>query len=178
MESLGIDPRAILISAVGFLILMTVLIKFAFGPLFKMLEARQTHIQGNIDEAQARRDEMVRLQRDYEDRLAKIEDEARDKIQAAVKDAQAARDEIIAKAKADSAAIFARGQEEIEQERRKALIEMRDQVADLAIGAASRVVKTNLDSANHARLIDDVIAGLGAESSTRLSNGSTNGSAN
>ncbi len=175
MESLGINPQAILISAVGFLILMTVLVKFAFGPLFKMLEARQTHIQGNIDEAQARRDEMVRLQHDYEDRLAKIEDEARDKIQAAVRDAQAARDEILAKAKADSGIIVERARQEIEQEKRKALIEMRDQVAELAIGAASRVVKTNLDGANHARLIDDVIAGLGtAESSTRLTNGSAN----
>jgi len=175
LTSLGINPQAILISIVGFLILMTVLVKFAFGPLFKMLEARQTHIQGNIDEAQARRDEMVRLQHDYEDRLAKIEDEARDKIQAAVRDAQAARDEILAKAKTDSEVIVERARQEIEQEKRKALIEMRDQVAELAIGAASRVVKTNLDGANHARLIDDVIAGLGtADSSTRLTNGSAN----
>ncbi len=175
MGSLGIDTQAILISIVGFLILMFVLVKYAFGPLFNLLEARQKHIQGNIDEAQARRDEMVRLQREYEDRLAKIEDEARDKIQAAVKDAQAARDEILAKAKADSEAIVLRGQQEIEQERRKVLIEMRDQVANLAIGAASRVVKTNLDGPNHARLIDDVIAGLGtADSSTRLTNGSAN----
>lgn len=174
LTSLGIDPRAILISIVGFLILITVLIKYAFGPIFKMLEARQTHIQGNIDEAQARRDEMVRLQRDYEDRLAKIEDEARDKIQAAVKDAQAARDEILTKAKADSEIIVSRARLEIEQEKLKSLIEMRDQVANLAISAASRVVKTNLDGPNHARLIDDVIAGLGAESSTRLANGSAN----
>lgn len=160
LTSLGIDGRSILISAVGFLILMTVLVKFAFGPLFGMLEKRQSSIQGNIDEAQNRRNEMVNLQREYEERLAKIEDEARDKIQGAIKEAQAARDEIIAKAKADSEAVLTRGREELEIEKQKALIEMRDQVADLAISAASRVVKTNLDGANHARLIDDVIAGL------------------
>ena len=174
MEALGIDFKFILIQAIGFLCLVAILVKFAFGPILRLLESRQKHIQGNIDEAQSRRDEMVRLQHDYEDRLAKIEDEARDKIQAAVRDAQAARDEIVAKAKADSDAIVARGREEIEQEKRKALIEMRDQVAELAIGAASRVVKTNLDGPNHARLIDDVIAGLGDGSSTRLTNGSAN----
>ncbi len=175
MEALGIDFKLILIQSIGFLCLVAILVKFAFGPILKLLATRQTHIQGNIDEAQARRDEMVRLQHDYEDRLAKIEDEARDKIQAAVKEAHAARDEILAKAKTDSEAIVERGRQEIEQERQKSMITMRDEVANLAIGAASRVVKTNLDSANHARLIDEVIASLGAESSTRMA---ANGSAN
>ncbi len=174
IDQLGIDYRFVAVMAVGFVLLFLLLKKFAFGPIFNILQQRQDTIRHDLDEAESRRNEMVRLQHDYEDRLAKIEDEARDKIQAAVKDAQAARDEIVAKAKADSDAIVARGREEIEQEKRKALIEMRDQVAELAIGAASRVVKTSLDSANHARLIDDVIAGLGDGSSTRLTNGSAN----
>jgi len=162
VESLGIEPRFILISAVGFLILITVLKKFAFGPIFGMLQARQDTIRGNLDEAEARRAEMERLQREYEASLARIEEEARDKIQAAVKDAQAARDEIIAKAQADSQAIVQRGQEEIDRERAKAMVEMRDQIADLATTAASRLVRQNLNAGNHAQLIDEVIGGIGA----------------
>lgn len=160
LEQLGIDWKLILVMLTGFLLLVFILSKYAFGPILSLLDNRQKSIQGNIDEAQNRRNEMVNLQRDYEGRLAKIEEEARDKIQGAIKEAQAARDEIIAKAKADSEAILVRGREELEIEKQKALITMRDQVADLAIGAASRVVKTNLDGANHARLVDDVIANL------------------
>ena len=160
LEQLGIDWKLIVVMLTGFLLLVFILSKYAFGPILSLLDNRQKSIQGNIDEAQNRRNEMVNLQRDYEGRLAKIEEEARDKIQGAIKEAQAARDEIIAKAKADSEAILVRGREELEIEKQKALITMRDQVADLAIGAASRVVKTNLDGANHARLVDDVIANL------------------
>lgn len=162
MQALGIDPRFILISAVGFLILVFVLSKFAFGPLLGVLEQRQTTIRGNLDEAEARRNEMVRLQHEYEERLAKIEDEARDKIQSAIREAQAARDEIITKAQADSHAIVARGNEELAQERAKAMEEMRNEVAELAIQVAGRVVKQNLDAGNHARLIDDVIGSISA----------------
>ena len=174
LEQLGIDFKLVLVMLVGFLLLVFILSKFAFGPILSLLDNRQKSIQANIDEAQDRRNEMVNLQRDYEGRLAKIEEEARDKIQVAIKEAQVARDEIIAKAKADSEAILVRGREELAIEKQKALIEMRDQVADLAIGAASRVVKTNLDGAGHARLVDDVIANLGSMNGSSARAGSLN----
>ncbi len=162
LQSLGIDLTFLATIAVGFLILFAVLKRFAFGPIFGMLQARQDNIRTNLDEAQHRRDEMVRLQQDYEERLAKIEDEARDKIQAAVREAQAARDEIITRAQADSQAIVQRGEADIERRRQQSMVEMRDQLADLAIQAASRVVRGNLNSASHAQLIDEVIAGVGS----------------
>ena len=174
LEQLGIDWKLILVMLTGFLLLVFILSKYAFGPILSLLDNRQKSIQGNIDEAQNRRNEMVNLQRDYEGRLAKIEEEARDKIQTAIKEAHIVRDEIIARAKADSEAILVRGREELEIEKQKALITMRDQVADLAIGAASRVVKTSLDGANHARLVDDVIANLGNMNGSSVGAGSLN----
>jgi F-type H+-transporting ATPase subunit b len=166
LESLGIDWRFILISAIGFLILVFVLRKFAFGPILGMLQQRQDYIRGNLNEAEERRNEMVRLQQDYEQRLAQIEDEARDKIQAAVKEAQAARDEIVNRARTESETIVQRAHQEVERERAKAMVEMRNQIAELAIQAAGQVVKQTLDSRSHARLIDDVIAGVGRNGNT------------
>lgn len=162
LTDLGIDARFVLIAFVGFLILLFVLSKFAFGPIAATLQARQDKIRGDLDDAQARRDEMVRLQKDYESRLAAIEDEARNKIQAAVKEAQAARDEIIAKAQADAQAIVARGQAEVEAERAKALVEARNQIVDLASLMARQSTKQNLSAGGQASLIDDAIAKIGA----------------
>ena len=161
MEQLGIDPKFIFVQAVGFIILVLVLKKYAFGPLFGLLQQRQDTIRHSLDEAEARRAEMERLQHEYEARLAKIEDEARDKIQAAVKEAQAARDDIIARARTESEAIVQRGNESMARERTKAMAEMRDQIAELAIRAASQVVNRSLDGQSHAALIDNVIAGIG-----------------
>ena len=166
LETLGIDPRFILVAIVGFIALMWVLMKFAFGPLVNTLQARQDKIQGDLDEAQQRRDEMVALQRDYENRLAAIEDEARDKIQAAVKEAQAARDEIIARAQSDAQAIIVRGQAEIDAERAKSLTEARNQIVDLATLMARRSAMENLSAAGQSNLIDDAIAKFGSVTST------------
>lgn len=172
LESLGIDLKFLATIAVGFLILFLVLRKYAFGPIFAMLQARQDNIRQNLDEAQSRRDEMVRLQQEYEERLAKIEDEARNKIQAAVREAQAARDEIMQRAQADAQAIVARGQGDIERQRQQAMVEMRDQLADLAIQAASRVIRKDLSGQGHAQLIDEVIAGVGGMNSSSASSAS------
>lgn len=172
LETLGIDPGFVLVSIVGFALLMFVLIKFAFGPLVTTLQARQDKIQGDLDEAQQRRDEMVALQRDYENRLAAIEDEARDKIQAAVKEAQAARDEILKRAQDDAQAIITRGHSEIAAERAKSLTEARNQIVDLATLMARRSVQENLSAAGQSNLIDDAIGRI-----STASVGSQNGAA-
>jgi F-type H+-transporting ATPase subunit b len=166
LQQLGIDPKFILVMAVGFVLLFLLLKKFAFGPIFGVLQQRQDKIRGDLDEAEARRNEMLALQRDYETRLAKIEEEARDKIQAAVKEAQAARDEIIAKAQADREAIVRRGEQELASAREKAMVELRDQIANLATSGAERILKEQLNTQNHSRLIDDVIAGIGPTGSS------------
>ncbi len=162
LETLGIEPRLILVTLVGFLILLFVLSKYAFGPLVATLQARQDKIKGDLDDAQARRDEMVALQRDYETRLAAIEDEARDKIQSAVKEAQLARDQILHKAHDDAQAIVQRGQEEAIAERAKLLVDSRNQIVDLATLMARQSAKENLSVAGQANLIDDAIAKIGA----------------
>ncbi len=162
LETLGIQPRLFLVTLIGFLILLYVLSKFAFGPLVATLQARQDKIRGDLDDAQARRDEMVALQRDYEQRLAAIEDEARDKIQAAVKEAQLARDQILSKAHEDAQAIVVRGQEEAASERSKALVDSRNQIVDLATLMARQSAKENLSAAGQANLIDDAIAKIGS----------------
>ena len=178
LETLGIDPRFILVSIVGFVLLMWVLMKFAFTPLVNTLQARQDKITGDLDEAQQRRDEMVALQRDYETRLAAIEDEARDKIQAAVKEAQSARDEILNRAHADAQAIVARGQADIDAERAKSLTEARNQIVDLATLMARRSAQENLSAAGQANLIDDAIGRIQTASVGTQHGAQANGTAN
>lgn len=161
-QTLGIDLRFIVISLIGFLILLYVLMNFAFKPMVKTLNARQDKIRGDLDEADAARARMIALQRDYEHKLAAIEDEARDKIQGAVREAQAARDEMIARAHQDAAAIMVRGQAEIEAERAKSLAEARNQIVDLATMMARQSTRQNLSAQGQSALIDDAIAKVGA----------------
>lgn len=162
LETLGIEPRYILVSIVGFLILLYVLMNYAFKPMVSTLNARQDKIRGDLDEAEASRNRMIALQREYEQKLAAIEDEARDKIQAAVREAQAARDQMIARAHEDAAAIVQRGQAEVEAERAKALADARNQIVDLATLMARQATGQNLSAQGQSALIDNAIARMGA----------------
>lgn len=162
LDTFGISLPFILTIAFGFVILFAILKKFAFGPIFGMLQARQDKIRGDLDDAESRRNEMVQLQKQYETRLAQIEDEARDKIQSATREAQTAREELLQKAHADAQAIVERARGEIQREREIANAEMRNQIASLSAQVAGRLIKQTLDPNSHARLVDDVISGIGA----------------
>ena len=165
LNSLGIDPLYILVSLIGFAILVFVLSKYAFRPIADTLDARQKKITGDLSEAEARRDEMVRLQKDYEQRLADIEDQARETIAKASREASAATEAQLGRAREEAATIVQRGTEEVEAERAKAIVEARNQIVDLATALARRAVKQELNVTAHAQLIDEVIAGLGAKGS-------------
>jgi len=165
LHQLGIDPKYILVSLIGFVILVFVLSKYAFRPIADTLDARQKKITGDLTEAEARRDEMVRLQKDYEQRLAGIEDEARETIAKASREANAVTEASLGRAREEAAMIVQRGTEEVDAERAKAIIESRDQIVDLASALARRAVKQELNVTAHAQLIDEVIAGLSAKGS-------------
>jgi F-type H+-transporting ATPase subunit b len=158
VEALGLDPKFLLIQAVAFLLLLIVLTKFAFRPLLNILEARQENIRNDLDQAESRRLEMERLQKDYEERLAKIEDEARDKIQQAIKQAEGIRDEILTKARTESEQVLAVGRAEIDRDRIRSMAQMRNEIADLAIHAAQSVVGKNLSAQGHDQLIAEALS--------------------
>ena len=158
MEALGLSPQFLIIQAVSFVLLLVVLTKFAFRPILNILEERQKSIRDDLDSAESRRLEMERLQKDYETRLAQIEDEARDKIQQAIKQAEGVRDEILSKARTESEQVLAAGREEIDRDRIRSMAQMRNEVADLAIHAAQSVVGKNLSSAGHDQLIAEALS--------------------
>jgi F-type H+-transporting ATPase subunit b len=100
--------------------------------------------------------------RDYEVRLGGIEAEAREKIQAAIKEAQGMKEEIIASAHGDAEKILRRGQDEIQREKQRALVELRTEVADLAVQAAGKILGSAIDDRQHRALINDFVNKVGA----------------
>ena len=164
LKQLGITPELLLTQIIGFLILMFLLWRFAFGKIFAILDERRDTIQASYDQLDADRAAMEQTRRDYEARLAGIEAEAREKIQAAVQEAQALRGNLISDAQKQVETILAQGRNESERERQKAFLEMRQQIVALAIGAASKVVGESLNDARQNKLVDDFIIGVGTGS--------------
>jgi len=158
LEQLNIDPRAILVNIVGFLLLLFVLRRMVFTPIGKVLAERQQDVNSAYEQLESDRRRMEAMRTDYEQRLASIEAEAREKIQGAIKDAQAARDQIVGEAQERSREMIQRAEAEAVREREQAMITLRQQVVDLALGATSRVIGEGLDETRQRRLIDDFIS--------------------
>ena len=160
-NQLGIDPTHLLIQVLGFLILYWVLSKFLFGPVQNMLATREEQIKSRLDEAEEKRQDMIRMRDDYEARIADIEAESRERIEEAMGQAQVARDELLSHAREQAQRIMERGHAEIQREKEKALVEIRDRVAELAVITAGQLIQRELDEPTHRQLAEEIIDGIG-----------------
>lgn len=157
LNDLNIDLNAVVINIVGFLLLLLVLQKMVFKPIGNVLAERQGDINATYDKLDADRRQMEALRADYEQRLTAIEAEAREKIQSAIREAQTARDQIVQEAQERSRELITRAESEAEREREQAMITLRRQMVDLALGAATKVIGDSLDDNRQRKLIDDFI---------------------
>jgi len=143
--------------AVAFLLLYLLMRKFAFAPIQQILWEREERVRKAIEDAERQRAEMERLRSEYEQRLARIEEEARARLQEAMQQAYQARDALLAEARETAERMVQRAQEQIALEREKLMVELRDFVADLAIRIAEKVIERSLDRTAHHELINDIL---------------------
>lgn len=159
-QQLGITPQLLITQIIGFLILMVILQQVFTRKVFGILDQRRDDIQQTYDQLDRDREAMEETRRRYEQQLANIEAEAREKINAAVKEAQDLRANLVADAQTQAETIIERGRNESERERQKAFLEMRQQVVSLAVAAAGKVVGESLNEARHTKLVNDFIASV------------------
>lgn len=162
LSLLGIDFNILIIQGVGFLILLFILSKFLWNPMKAQLESRRQDIASTYDKIEADRAHMDRVRSDYEYRLAQIEIEAREKIQAAVSEAQKLREDILEEARKQGEEVVGRAQEQARLEQEKALTEMQTFVTDLALKATERLLNEEMNEPRHKRLVEEFIAKAGA----------------
>ncbi|NOQ91951.1 MAG: F0F1 ATP synthase subunit B [Flavobacteriaceae bacterium] len=129
-----------------FALLLLLLRKFAWNPILTALNDREEGIQNALDEADKARQEMVDLKSSNE----KILKEARAERDGLLKDAREIKDKMISEAKDDASAqankIIEQAKVSIELEKRAAITDLKNQVAELSIGIAEKVIKEELSN--------------------------------
>lgn len=148
METLLNDfsPGLFVMQMVILVILIFLLAKFAWKPILKSLDERESGIEDALEAAANARKEMQNLQSDNE-RLIK---EARAERDAMMKEARDIKDKMIADAKEDAKEVTTKlienAQAAIAQEKQAAIADLKKQVAELSIGIAESVIKKELSS--------------------------------
>jgi F-type H+-transporting ATPase subunit b len=145
----------------AFLLLLWILRKFAWGPLMSMLDARRDKIRTDYETAQGKIDEADELRRDFEGKLSDIQSTEREKVQEAVKRGEDLAKTIENEARIKANTLLEKGESDLDQEVAEARLELRQQVVDMAIGAAEKLVKEKLDDDKHRRLVEGFIQDLG-----------------
>jgi len=154
---LNLEIQQILTQALGFLILLFILKKIAWKPLLSLLDERREKISSEFQTIDRTKSELLRLEQDYKARLADIDALARQRIQEAISEGQRISVEIQEKAREESKNILNKAKENIELEVAKARVELRNQVATLAIKAAEKLIKVELTEERHKRLVTEFI---------------------
>ena len=155
-----VTPGLMIWTIVCFLITFFVLRKFAFGPVQKMLDERRERIRQSIAEADHARVEARRLLEEHRALIGQARQEA-EAIRADVRrDSEKLRQLAREEADADRQRRLEETKRQIEAETARSLAQIRQEVAELTLLAASKVTGKVLDSADQRRLIDEAIESL------------------
>ena len=161
MDFIGVDLWTALFVLLNTLTVIFVGTKFLFKPVMKMIETRQTEIDDMYASADAAEKNAKALENEYNEKLASAKDTSERIIREAVARGQSREEEIIRQANRDAAAIMDKANADIELEKKKAINEAKDEISDLAMAIAGKVVGRSLTDADHAQLVESFIDELG-----------------
>jgi len=142
---------------IAFLIFLYVLYRFGWGPITDSLEQREEEIESSIQRAEEALAEAKEIQAENKEARRNAEQKAQSIIREARASAQELREEEEAETRRRIQQMKEQAQAEIEREKQAALQELRDEVADLAIEAATKIVKEDLDQDRQRELVRDAI---------------------
>lgn len=155
---LSVNPGLIIWQLLIFVILLFLLKKIAWKPLLSSLHSREQSIRDTIDQAE-------KLQKDAQDlieqnkrNMAEANAHSMKIINDAKDMAGKLRDEIMTKAQEDSRKLIEIAKTEINQEKETAMSDLRNEVSDLAIKSAEKILKENLDPEKQKKIVNDFIS--------------------
>jgi F-type H+-transporting ATPase subunit b len=160
-----LEPNAGLMiwTTVVFIGLMFVLKKFAFGPLFAAVEAREKALEDAIEGAKRDRDAAL-----LAEQKAAL-DGSRTQAQQIIADGRAVaekmRADLLDETRKQQAEMLEQARRDIEGEKAKAIADLRREAVDLAIVGAGKVIEQNLDNAGNRRIVEQFLASLPAAGS-------------
>jgi F-type H+-transporting ATPase subunit b len=158
MSDLGINGWNLIIQLIAFLIFIYLLWRYAFGPITSMLDQRTERVRESMEAAQ-------RMQQDLQATAARNEE--------VLTEARRQAQEILGQSRQQGEALISRAREAAEQqqeiflsqaratlraETEQSRQQLRQEVADLAVMAAEKIVRKELDPATEARLIQETLA--------------------
>ncbi len=151
------DPGLFIWTILTFLVLVTLLAKFAWRPLLQALDSRQELIRRSLDDAQQARQELERLHHESAQIIRQARVDAEAVVAQSRSDAARLREEMRQKAKAEADGIVRNAERQIQLETQRALQQIRHEAVDLSVMIASKILQRNITREDNEKLIEEAL---------------------
>ena len=155
-----VDRTLFVSTLVLFGIFTLVLTKFGWKPLLLVIEEREKAVRDGVESARKASDEAHALLEKHKEMLREAGREREEILRRALKEAESLKADLQTQARAESEQVIRRAREQVEREKAKAIQELRTHVADIAVGAAAKIVRSSLTPEAQRKLVDEFIASL------------------
>ena len=156
-----IDPGTIVFTLINTLIIFILFKVFLFKPVGKILDKRNEMAAAEIAEGKRAKESAAKTEQEYIEKLAKAKEEAADIMKQATLRAQKREEEIVNEANQKAAEIKARAEENIERDKQRAVNDIKDEISDIVIMAASKVVEKEISAKDNEAIIADFLQNVG-----------------
>ena len=163
-EFIGVDFWTALFVLLNTLAIFFVGKKYLFGPVKKIIEDRQKEIDDMYDSAGKAKNEALDMEEEYRQKLSAARQTSDRMVSEAVARGQSREEEIVRQANEEAAAIMDKAAADIDREKKKAVNEAKDEISDMAMAIAGKIVEREINADDQSALIDRFIDELGDES--------------
>ena len=162
MENLlRFDTGLMIWTWITFIAVLVILGAKAWKPMIKALENRERFIRESLEEAEVARKEADKVALEYEAMIVSARREVQEIVAAGKETAERMMTDILNEVKDKSAGILKQAEVTISAERDKAITEIRNQIVDISMAAAEKIIKKSLSKEDNVRLIEDALKDYG-----------------
>lgn len=158
---IGVNFWTALITLLNTLTIFFVGKKFLFGPVMKMIRDRQQEIDDLYADAEGAKQQALEMEQEYRQKLQTATETGEQMVKEAVARGQRREEEIIQAAHQQADAMLDKAAADIAMEKKQAMQEARDEISDMAVAIAQKVLDREISQERQAQLVDEFIEELG-----------------
>ncbi len=160
LTTLGVKPIQLVVQILGFLVLFVCLAKFLWKPVLGLMQAREKEVSDMLDRADEARRKSAELEAEYKTRMAKIDEEAQQHMAEELRKGHEMAERIVQDARKQADFEKQKALNAIQEEARKARMELRDYAVGLSMDIADKVLHEKIDRKAHEGLVKRFLSEL------------------
>ncbi|CXN80595.1 F0F1 ATP synthase subunit B [Staphylococcus aureus] len=157
----GVEWGTVIVQVLTFIVLLALLKKFAWGPLKDVMDKRERDINRDIDDAEQAKLNAQKLEEENKQKLKETQKEVQKILEDAKVQARQQQEQIIHEANVRANGMIETAQSEINSQKERAIADINNQVSELSVLIASKVLRKEISEQDQKALVDKYLKEAG-----------------